>query len=124
MWSTRACATISRSGSTTSSRPITAPWTARPRSSKWYERDGALTLLRERGDTLEQAAWVTRMARLAATEHGADWVVNCDADELWWPRSGTVHDVLAAVPPRFGAVRGMWRHFVPRPGEGGAWPSG
>ena len=83
-----------------------------------YRRDGVLTLLRERGETLEQAAWVTRMARLAATEHRADWVVNCDADEFWWPRSGSVHELLGAVPARFGAVRGMWRHFVPRPGGG------
>lgn len=83
-----------------------------------HARDGALTLLREPGETLEQAAWVTRMARLAATEHGADWVVNCDADEFWWPRFGTMHEQLAAVPPRFGAVRGVWRHFVPRPGNG------
>ena len=83
-----------------------------------YRRDGTLTLLREPGEILEQAAWVTRMARLAATEHGADWVVNCDADEFWWPRSGTVHELLGAVPPRLGVVRGMWRHFVPRPGGG------
>ncbi len=61
---------------------------------------------------------MTRMARLAATEHGADWVVNCDADELWWPRAGPLREVLAAVPSRFGAIRGMWRHFVPRPGNG------
>ena len=83
-----------------------------------FAGEGSLTLLRERGETLEQAAWVTRMARLAATEHGADWVLNVDADELWWPRTGSLRDVLAAVPPRFGAVRGVWRHFVPRPGEG------
>jgi hypothetical protein len=83
-----------------------------------YARDGVLTLLREEHETLEQAAWVTRMARLAATEHDADWVVNCDADELWWPRAGSLHEILEAVPSRFGAVRGMWRHFVPRPGSG------
>lgn len=83
-----------------------------------YERDGVLTLLREGGETLEQAAWVTRMARLAATEYAADWIVNCDADEFWWPRFGTLHEQLAPVPPRFGAVRGVWRHFVPRPGSG------
>ena len=61
---------------------------------------------------------MTRMARLAATEHGADWVVNSDADEFWWPRGGDVAEVLAAVPGRFGVVRGMWRQFVPRPGDG------
>ena len=27
-------------------------------------------------------------------------------------------DVLAAVPDRFGVVRGAWRHFLPRPDDG------
>jgi len=83
-----------------------------------YERAGVLRLLREEGDDMRQAEWVTRMARLAATEHGADWVINSDADEFWWPRSGSLKDVLAAVPPRFGVVRGCWRHFLPRPDDG------
>ena len=58
------------------------------------------------------------MARLAASELGADWVINGDADELWWPRDGTLHEVLDAVPARFGALRGLWRNFVPRPDDG------
>ena len=55
------------------------------------------------------------MARRAATDFAADWVINSDADEFWWPRGGSLKDVFAGVPPRFGSVRGMWRHFPPRP---------
>ena len=80
-----------------------------------YEREGRLHLIREEADVLRQADWVTRMARLAATDFDADWVVNSDADELWWSREGSFRDVLEAIPPRFGAIRGLWRHFVPRP---------
>jgi hypothetical protein len=83
-----------------------------------FAGEGRLTLIREESDELRQSDWVTRMARLAATEHGADWVVNGDADELWWPRDGTLGEVLGAVPARFGALRGLWRNFVPRPDDG------
>ena len=78
-----------------------------------YERTGHLLLLREDGDDMRQDEWVTRMARLAATDHGADWVINADADEFWWPRSGSLKDVLATIPERYGVVRGCWRHFLP-----------
>jgi hypothetical protein len=80
-----------------------------------YERAGCLRLLREDGDDIRQQEWVTRLARLAATEHAADWVINADADEFWWPRGGTLKEVLDLVPERFGVVRGCWRHFLPRP---------
>lgn len=83
-----------------------------------HERDGHLRLLREPGDDMRQGEWVTRMARLAATELDADWVINADADEFWWPRGGTLKEVLEHVPARYGVVRGCWRHFLPRPGDG------
>ena len=79
-----------------------------------YARDGYVDVTRDAGDP-EQSEWVTRLARRAATEFGADWVINGDADEFWWPRGGSLKDVFSAVPPRFGGVRGMWRHFAPRP---------
>jgi hypothetical protein len=79
-----------------------------------YARDGYVDLSRDAGE-LKQSEWVTRMARRAATDFGADWVINSDADEFWWPRGGSLKDVLSAVPARFGSVRGMWRHFAPRP---------
>ncbi|HXF98353.1 MAG TPA: glycosyltransferase family 2 protein [Gaiellaceae bacterium] len=84
-----------------------------------YARAGVLHLLDEPGDDMRQSQWVTRMARLAATDFGADWVLHADADEFWWPRGGTLKEVLAAVPARFGVVRGCWRHFLPRPDDGG-----
>jgi len=84
-----------------------------------YAREGYVHLIPEPGEDLRQDEWVTRMARLAATEFGADWVVNSDADEFWWPRGASLRDVLAAVPPRYGTVGAFLRMFVPRPpGEG------
>ena len=54
-----------------------------------YARSGQVHLIRELGEDLRQNEWVTRMARLAATGYGADWVINSDADEFWWPRGAT-----------------------------------
>jgi hypothetical protein len=82
-----------------------------------YERRGYLQLIRERGE-MRESDWRTRMARAAATEHGADWVINTDADEFWVPRHGTLKDVLTAVPDGAGVVWATTCHFVPRPDDG------
>jgi hypothetical protein len=82
-----------------------------------YVRAGHLLRISVAGPVRE-ADWRTRMARLAATEHAADWVINTDADEFWVPRGGTLKDVLAAVPQGVGIVWALSRHFVPRPGDG------
>lgn len=81
-----------------------------------YERAGVLRLLRDTGERITLRR--SEMADLAALEHGADWVLHCDGDEFWWPRGGTVKDVLAAVPARYGIVRAVWHHFAPRPEDG------
>jgi hypothetical protein len=82
-----------------------------------YERDGVLRLFTVAGEVRE-SEWRTRMARLAATEHGADWVINTDADEFWLPRSGALKETLAAVPADVGVVWALTCHFVPRPDDG------
>jgi glycosyl transferase family 2 len=83
-----------------------------------YAREGHLHLIRERGEYLRQADWITQMGRLAATDFGADWVIHSDADEFWWPRGASLKDVLGSVPKRYGIVRALLRQFVPRPDDG------
>jgi len=78
-----------------------------------YARAGVLRLFREEGEFTRQGEWQTRMARLAATEHRADWVINSDADEFWWPRCGSLKESLALTPEGCGVVRGLLRSFLP-----------
>src|SRR5438132_5477438 len=83
-----------------------------------YEQAGCLRLIRVRGE-MKEAEWRTRMARDAAEEHGADWVINTDADEFWIPREGTLKEALDAIPGGVGVVWALTCHFVPRPDDGG-----
>ena len=55
-----------------------------------YQQRNQVTLLYESGDNHAQGRWVTRMARLAVDVQKADWIINNDADEFWWPRKGTL----------------------------------
>ena len=48
---------------------------------------GVLHLVREDGDV--RGDLITPMARMAARDFGADWVINADADEFYWPRGGS-----------------------------------
>jgi glycosyltransferase involved in cell wall biosynthesis len=82
-----------------------------------YAQRGDLHLIEQPGDDMQQIEWVTRMARLAATDFGADWVINSDADEFWCSHGAPLKSVLAEVPRRFDTVRALMRNFVPRPGS-------
>jgi hypothetical protein len=86
-----------------------------------YADGGHVALLRREDESIDQSRWVTEMARLAAREHDADWVINADADEFWWPSNGTLKEALASVPLPFGVVYAVSRVFVPRTGTA-AWP--
>jgi Glycosyl transferase family 2 len=82
-----------------------------------YEREGRLRLFGVSGE-MRESEWRTDMARLAATEHGADWIINTDADEFWLPRAATLKESLGAVPSEIGVVWALTCHFVPRPEDG------
>lgn len=84
-----------------------------------YRDAGVLELHHEPAQDYEQGRWVTRMARRAAAEHGADWVINADADEFFWPASGSLKDVLGAVDPAFGVVEMRRDNLVAAAVDGG-----
>jgi hypothetical protein len=60
----------------------------------------------------------THLARVAATEHQADWVIDSESNEFWWPRGESLKDVLVAIPPRYGIVQALVRDFVGQSEDG------
>jgi hypothetical protein len=84
-----------------------------PDIAKEYESAGIAHYIYEGDDNYNQSAWVTRMARLAAAEFGADWVINNDADEFWWPRRGNLKDTFANIEEPNNIVVAPRHDFVP-----------
>jgi hypothetical protein len=82
-----------------------------------YSEAGLATVIEEPGTDyrIAGAGWLTRMARMAATELGADWVIHTDADEFWWPAEGSLIETLGAIPNRYGVVVAPRVEFVGRP---------
>lgn len=56
-----------------------------------YTRKGwVLEYIREPSGGYEQKRWVDRMAWLAKTKYKAQWIINADADEFWFPTTGNL----------------------------------
>ncbi|MEP7367168.1 MAG: glycosyltransferase family 2 protein, partial [Acidobacteriota bacterium] len=58
------------------------------------QRQYPIVVIDEPERTMKQDDWVNRMARIAAEEFGAKWIINGDADEFWLPASGTLKSVI------------------------------
>jgi hypothetical protein len=76
-----------------------------------FQKRGKLRLMQ--ASRYEQSKLMTRMARLAATEHGADWVINSDADEFWWPQRGDLKTTLGKLDPEVNIVVANRLNFRP-----------
>ncbi|WP_206447317.1 glycosyltransferase family 2 protein [Agrococcus sp. KRD186] len=77
-----------------------------------YARAAPVTVFDDPEHRKQQAEVVTRMARLAAAEHGADWVINGDADEFVLAGARTVAEALASAPPALGSFHVPVRNLV------------
>lgn len=64
-----------------------------------FQNTGLVTLVPPPPGTYSEneAEWHTLLARQAATEHDAEWIMVGDADEFWWPLWGDLKDVLGSV---------------------------
>ena len=80
---------------------------------KTYQDQGVLRLMYAQETTHDQAVWVTRMARIAARDHQADWVINSDADEFWWPSAGDLKTTFQDIPEDIHALEIQRNNFLP-----------
>ncbi len=62
---------------------------------KYQELGWIVDVINERATNYEQKAWVDRMIWRAKTIFGADWVINADADELWFSPSGNLKNEIS-----------------------------
>jgi hypothetical protein len=92
-----------------------------------YRRRGVLDLTRQDGAAYDQDLWVTGMARRAALEFGADWVIHADADEFYWPVDPASDDeltltgALESVDPAVGVIASQRCNLVADPDRSGSW---
>jgi hypothetical protein len=47
-----------------------------------------------------------------ATATSADWILPAEPGEFWWPRGGSLREVLAAIPAEYDVVQALVRPFV------------
>ncbi len=80
---------------------------------KEYEKRGILHYIYEPDDNYAQSQWVTRMAKLAANEYKADWVINNDADEFWFPSGSNLKSLFASISDEFNVLKVKRSNFIP-----------
>ena len=80
---------------------------------KKYEDNSLLHYIYEDSDTHDQGKWVTKMSKLAYSEYGADWVINNDADEFWWPiNHDNLKEAISSVHEEINIIECIRNNFV------------
>lgn len=64
---------------------------------KYRKMGWVVEVIRETATDYEQKAWVDRMIWHAKTRFDADWVINADADELWFSPQGNLKKDLSVT---------------------------
>ena len=81
---------------------------------KSYEKKGLLHYIYEPTDTHDQGVWVTKMARMASKEFQADWIINNDADEFWWPtQQQNLKETFISLDDEYNIVEAKRYNFIP-----------
>lgn len=80
---------------------------------KKYEDKGILKYYFKSGNSFEQAKWMTELAIDAHTLFKADWVINNDADEFWFPKkSNNLRELFTLLPPYHNLITAERSNFV------------
>lgn len=64
---------------------------------RYRQKGWVLAVIQESGTDYRQKQWVDRMIHLARRKFAADWIINADGDEFWYPPMGNFHTQLAHV---------------------------
>lgn len=82
--------------------------------ARYAEMGWVVAHIRETDTGYQQKKWVDRMV-LLARKHGADWVINADADEFWYAASGNLKAQLTTTSATI--LRAAVRNVLPEEGK-------
>lgn len=82
---------------------------------QYQEKGWVLEVINETSTGYEQKAWVDRMIELAREKYHADWVINADADEFWYPKCGDFRKLLSQT--RATVLEGHVHNVYPQEGK-------
>lgn len=78
---------------------------------KYQKKGWILEIIEEKSSGYKQKQWVDRMVCIAKKKYKADWVINADADEFWYARSGSLKTEMSTT--RANTIRCPWQNMFP-----------